>query len=77
MSPQRLGGPCGRKLGYKNVYRDPYGFPKWQEHGAAHRRHSRGMAGLPGRRTEPGRDRSLQGWAMLWTLLGVFAGGLA
>jgi thiol:disulfide interchange protein DsbD len=25
----------------------------------------------------PSGDRSLQGWAMLWTLLGIFAGGLA
>ena len=41
----------------------------------------------PATRTEPlragigpggaGENRSLQGWAMLWTLLGIFAGGLA
>jgi thiol:disulfide interchange protein DsbD len=65
------------KLGYRNVYRDPYGFPKWQEHGLPI---SSAPAGLASSTMAPARqpdDRSLQGWAMLWTLLGVFAGGLA
>jgi thioredoxin:protein disulfide reductase len=64
-------------LGYKNVYRDPYGFPKWQELGLP-------IAGTSAETTQPIQanqhtesDRSLQGWAMLWTLLGIFAGGLA
>ncbi len=64
-------------LGYKNVYRDPYGFPKWQEHGLP-------IATSPAGRSAPVRadtdstgGGSLQGWAMLWTLLGIFAGGLA
>lgn len=64
-------------LGYKNVYRDPYGFPKWQEQGLP-------IASSPSAAAEPMQanlnssgGRSLQGWAMLWTLLGIFAGGLA
>jgi thiol:disulfide interchange protein DsbD len=65
-------------LGYKNVYRDPYGFPKWQEHGLPINSSPAGLttagetsaAGLQG-------DESFRGWGMLWTLLGIFAGGLA
>lgn len=64
-------------LGYKNVYRDPYGFPKWQEQGLP-------IASSPAEPAEPMQaglnpsgDRSLQGWTMLWTLLGIFVGGLA
>jgi thiol:disulfide interchange protein DsbD len=64
-------------LGYKNVYRDPYGFPKWQEHGFPVARQPAGpmipAVSTPG----PSRGHSLQGWAMLWTLIGVFFGGLA
>jgi len=62
------------KLGYKNVYRDPLGYPQW---------HARSLpvdsspAGLA--ETAPGEQTSgpLQGWAMIWTLLGIFAGGIA
>jgi len=62
------------QLGYKNVYRDAKGFPEWK------------AAGLPiesipadqARATsEPQNAGPLYGWAMLWTLLGVFVGGLA
>lgn len=62
------------QLGYKNVYRDAKGFPDWK------------AAGLPvesmpvnqARSTsEPENSGPLYGWAMLWTLLGVFVGGLA
>ncbi len=62
------------KLGYRNVYRDPYGYPQWQ---------ARGMpvesapAGLAQTREEPGLPGPLYGWGMLWTLLGIFAGGVA
>jgi thioredoxin:protein disulfide reductase len=64
-------------LGYKNVYRDPYGFPKWQEQGlpiASSDVESEGpnQAGL-----KPASAPSLQGFAMIWTLLEIFAGGLA
>jgi hypothetical protein len=64
-------------LGYKNVYRDPYGFPQWQAQGLPS---ADSPAGLSAPFQAAGRltaAQSLQGWAMLWTLLGVFAGGLA
>lgn len=63
------------KLGYTNVYRDPLGYPAW---------HSKG---LPVDSSPAGLDEiappeapaalPLAGWAMIWTLLGVFAGGIA
>jgi thiol:disulfide interchange protein DsbD len=62
------------KLGYQNVYRDPMGYPQW---------HARGLpvdsspAGLSEMTAEPLQSRSLQGWMMIWTLLGIFAGGIA
>lgn len=56
------------------MYRDARGFPEWK------------AAGLPIEKIsseqtrtarEPEGAGKLYGWAMLWTLLGVFAGGLA
>ena len=64
-------------LGYKNVYRDPYGFPKWQEMGLPTASAPAGLSAPDQDATKPKGNLSLQGWAMLWTLLGVFAGGLA
>ncbi len=61
-------------LGYKNVYRDPFGYPEW---------HAKGLpvemspAGLSGISHEPEAPGPLYGWAMIWTLLGIFAGGIA
>jgi thiol:disulfide interchange protein DsbD len=77
MSPQRFGGPGAITLGYKNVFRDPYGFPKWQENGLPVSNHPAGLAAPVRAESNPAGSRSLQGWAMLWTLLGIFAGGLA
>jgi thioredoxin:protein disulfide reductase len=60
------------QLGYKNVYRDPLGYPSWQEQGLP-------VAAAPREVAEAGPaaiGHSL-GWAMLWTLLGVFVGGMA
>jgi thiol:disulfide interchange protein DsbD len=62
------------KLGYQNVFRDPLGYPEW---------HARGLpvdsspAGLSEETLAPQQSRPLQGWAMIWTLLGIFAGGIA
>ena len=62
------------KLGYTNVYRDPLGYPEW---------HAKGFpvemapAGLSGMSQEPKAPGPLYGWAMIWTLLGIFAGGMA
>jgi thiol:disulfide interchange protein DsbD len=62
------------QLGYKNVYRDPKGFPEWK------------AAGLPVETIPSNQAKSaaqpecagpLCGWPLLWTLLGVFVGGLA
>lgn len=66
------------KLGYKNVYRDPLGFPEWEAHGFPVNRTPAGEHG----RDQSGRESdaafgSLHGWAMVWTLLGIFAGGMA
>ena len=62
------------KLGYQNVYRDPLGYPEW---------YGRGLpveiapAGLSGMSEEPEPRRPIYGWTMIWTLLGIFAGGMA
>jgi thioredoxin:protein disulfide reductase len=61
------------KLGYRSVYREPEGLLKWKEMGMP-------VEGVSGRAvsgpeaTTPG---PLHGWAMLWTLLGIFLGGIA
>jgi thiol:disulfide interchange protein DsbD len=65
------------KLGYRNVYRDPYGFPHWQQEGLPIASAPAGLTASSGAASEPSPAGSLQGWAMLWTLLGIFAGGLA
>lgn len=62
------------KLGYKNVYRDPYGYPEWLGQGFPIETQpvglSQGMA-------PPQTPGPLYGWAMVWTLLGIFVGGIA
>lgn len=62
------------KLGYKNVYRDPYGYPEWQGRGLPV---SSAPAGLTRTDEAPKTPGPLHGWAMIWTLLGIFAGGMA
>lgn len=62
------------KLGYKNVYRDPYGYPEWQGRGMPV---ASAPAGLAQTSEEPKAPGPLYGWAMIWTLLGIFAGGMA
>jgi thioredoxin:protein disulfide reductase len=64
-------------LGYKNVYRDPYGFPKWQEQGLPIASAPAGLSAPVQADANPTGGPPLRGWAMLWTLLGIFAGGLA
>jgi thiol:disulfide interchange protein DsbD len=62
------------RLGYKNVYRDPYGFPQWQEEGLP-------VDGAPAGRAAAESGSAavgpLHGWSMVWTLLAIFAGGIA
>ena len=62
------------KLGYKNVYRDPLGYPEWQEKGLPV---ASAPAGLAQSTEKPEVPGPLYGWAMIWTLLGIFAGGMA
>ncbi len=62
------------KLGYKNVYRDPYGFPEWQGKGLPVASAPAGLAQTAEAAKIPG---PLYGWAMIWTLLGIFTGGMA
>lgn len=62
------------KLGYKNVYRDPYGYPEWQARGLPVTSAPAGLTSSMEKSAEPG---PLYGWAMVWTLLGIFAGGMA
>jgi thiol:disulfide interchange protein DsbD len=62
------------QLGYKNVYRDPHGFPEWQTLGLPAESRPAGLAGAVQEAQPPGR---LHGWAMIWTLLAIFVGGIA
>jgi len=62
------------KLGYTNVYRDPLGYPQWH---ARHLPVDSSPAGLAEIAPQAPTDRPLQGWAMIWTLVGIFAGGIA
>jgi thioredoxin:protein disulfide reductase len=61
------------QLGYKNVYRDPLGFPEWQKMGLPTQSQPAGLAAAT---QEPQPPGPLYGWAMIWTLLGIFAGGM-
>ena len=60
------------RLGYKNVYRDPLGYPAWQEQGLPVARAPREVM-----ETTPAPMGPFLSWSMLWTLLGVFVGGMA
>ncbi len=64
-------------LGYRNVYRDPYGFPKWQEEGLPIATSQAKLSAPAETASVDSGSNSLKGWGMLWTLLGIFAGGLA
>jgi thiol:disulfide interchange protein DsbD len=61
-------------LGYINVYRDPLGYPEWQAKGLPV---DTSPAGLAEMTSQSDTSNPLQGWAIIWTLLGIFAGGIA
>ena len=70
------------KTGYTNVYRDPLGYPEWHARGFPVNSEPAGVTGLEKIKEAshpPGRDSfgPLHGWAMVWTLLGIFVGGMA
>ena len=62
------------KLGYENVYRDPLGYPEWQ---ARNLPVASAAAGIAGAAQAPAPTAPLSGWPLLWTLLGIFAAGMA
>ena len=62
------------RLGYKNVYRDPLGLPEWQSQGLPTASDPLGLCDYAPEAYAPGR---LKGWAMVWTMLGIFVGGMA
>jgi len=62
------------KLGYKNVFRDPLGYPEWLRMGLPVESRPAGLAGAEPRPAAPG---PLHGWSMIWTLAGIFFGGIA
>jgi thiol:disulfide interchange protein DsbD len=62
------------KLGYKNVYRDPLGYPEWQKAGLPEASAPMGMCETA---AEPKAPGPLSGWTMVWTMLGIFVGGMA
>ena len=62
-------------LGYTNIYRDPKGFPDWQAAGLPIASSPAGLAGTEG--VAGGSGRPLTGWAMVWTFIGIFFGGMA
>ena len=62
------------QLGFQNVFRDPLGYPHWKENGLPV---EIAPAGLSGMEKQPKAPGVLYGWAMIWTLLGIFAGGMA
>jgi len=63
------------QLGYQNVYRDPLGYPQWLDNGLPVEKSTNNVH--PVRSPPSSKRRTLEGWGLLWTLLGVFAGGMA
>ncbi len=61
-------------LDYKNVYRDPLGYPEWQAKGLPVDTSPAGLAEIV---PQSDTSKPLQSWAIIWTLLGIFAGGIA
>jgi thiol:disulfide interchange protein DsbD len=61
-------------LGFTNVYRDPLGFPEWQKAGLPVAGDPLGLCDYAPEAYAPG---VLSGWAFVWTMLGIFVGGMA
>lgn len=62
------------QLGYNNVFRDPLGYPVWKDKNLPVESNTAGLTGVVNKPEAPG---VLYGWAMIGTLLGIFAGGMA
>jgi thiol:disulfide interchange protein DsbD len=70
------------KLGYTNIYRDPLGYPEWHAKGYPVKIGPAGIKGMDQAvdTSKSSNDNSygpLHGWVMIWTLLGIFVGGMA
>jgi thiol:disulfide interchange protein DsbD len=63
------------QLGYQKVYRDPLGYPQWLDRGLPVEKTTNSVH--PVQSPTDAKRRPLNGWGLLWTLLGVFAGGMA
>jgi thiol:disulfide interchange protein DsbD len=50
------------------------GYPQWHAKGLPVESSPAGLSEIP---ADPQQSKSLQGWAIIWTLLGIFAGGIA
>lgn len=64
-------------LGFRQVYRDPYGYPKWEDLGHPIASRPAGLSETALNQHEPADKGSLKGWGLVWTLLGIFVGGMA
>ncbi len=62
------------QLGYTNVYRNPRGYPQWKAKGFPVETTAYEPVDAAG---HEGNYGSLAGWSMIWTLLGIFMGGMA
>lgn len=63
-------------LGYENVYRYPQGYPEWQERGLPVARTDDFTKVMQAAASSDGA-KPPSGLTLLWTLLGVFIGGMA
>jgi thiol:disulfide interchange protein DsbD len=62
------------QLGYHKVYRDPLGYPEWEKQGLPT---ASAPAGLCEPSAAPAAPGPLSGLALMWTLGGIFLGGMA
>jgi thiol:disulfide interchange protein DsbD len=63
-------------LGYTNVYRYPQGFPEWQDNGLP-TAETNSLKALESQAASSSKNKAPSGLTLLWTLLGVFIGGMA
>lgn len=62
------------KLGYKNIYRDPKGYPDWHKLGLPVETAPLKFSGINISSKAPG---PIHGWGLVWTLIGILVGGMA
>ena len=62
------------KLGYNKIFRDPLGYPEWNAKGLPVETAPAGLAEMP---LQSDSATPFKGWSIIWTLMGIFAGGIA